>query len=157
MDNPEADENSVFRKTFLRYGILIARGIYVAQNELWSWSSNELSAIFDKIHGLPAASDTVRRPYSWQAQQWVKPASGLVERAADEQLALCVNARGDWQLLENDYVALSHVWDEGLYADPGNRGLPRSIIEQLSSRCSNHWMPNGFGQTAWPYRVVGET
>ena len=131
MDNPEANEDSVFARTFLRYGLPIARGIYVAQNELWSWSSDELATIFDKIDGLPAASDTVRRPYSWQAQHWVKPASALVERAANEQLALCVNARGDWQLLENDYVALSHVWDEGLYADPGNRGLPRSIVEQL--------------------------
>lgn len=90
-----------------------------------------MSAIFDKIDSLPAASDTVRRPYSWQAQHWVKPARALVERSANEQLALCVNERGDWKLLKNDYVALSHVWDEGLYADSGNRGLPRSIIEQL--------------------------
>ena len=131
MENPEANEDTAFARTCLRYGLPIARGIYVAQNELRGWSSDELSAILDKIDGLPAASDTVRRPYSWQAQHWVKPASALVERAANEQLALCVNACGDWQLLENDYVALSHVWDEGLYADPGNRGLPRSIIEQL--------------------------
>lgn len=131
MDNPGADEDSVFRRTYLRYGIPIARGIYVAQHELRGWSSDEVSAIFDKIHGLPAASDTVRRPYPWQAQHWVKPASALVERAANEQLALCVDALGDWQLLENDYVALSHVWDEGLHADPGNRGLPRSVIDQL--------------------------
>lgn len=103
----------------------------MAQNELRGWSCDELSAILAKIHGLPAASDTVRRPYSWQAQHWVKPASALVEHAANKQLALCVNARGDWHLLEKDYVALSHVWDEGLYADPRNRGLPRSIIEQL--------------------------
>lgn len=103
----------------------------MAQNELRGWSSDQLSAILGKIHGLPAASDTVRRPYSWQAQHWVKPASALVEHAANKQLALCVNARGDWQPLEKDYVALSHVWDEGLYADPRNRGLPRSIIEQL--------------------------
>ena len=131
MDNPGADEDSVFRTTYLRYGIPIARGIYVAQHELRGWSIDELSAIFDKIHGLPAVSDTVRRPYPWQAQHWVKPVSALIERAANEQLALCVNALGDWQLLENDYVVLSHVWDEGLYADVGNRGLPRSIIEQL--------------------------
>ena len=130
MDSPEAND-SIFVRTCLRYGLPIARGIYVAQHELWGWSSDDLSAIFDKIHGLPAASDTVRRPYPWQAQHWVKPASALVERAANEHLALCVNGRGDWQLQENDYVALSHVWDEGLYADPGNRGLPRSIIEQL--------------------------
>ena len=103
----------------------------MVQNQLWGWSSDELSAIFDKIDGLPAASDTVWRPYPWQDQHWVKPASALVERAANEQLALCENVRGDWQLLKNDYVALSHVWDEGLYADPRNRGLPRSIIEQL--------------------------
>ena len=131
MADPKANEDLVFERTCLRYGLPIERGIYVAQNELWGWSSDELSAIFDKIDGLPAAVDTVRRPYSWQAQHWVKPASALVERAANEQLALCVNARGDWQLQENDYVALSHVWDEGLYADPGNRGLPRSIIKQL--------------------------
>ena len=103
----------------------------MARNELRGWSSDELSAIFDKIHGPPAALDTVRRPYSWQAQHWVKPASDLVECAANEQLALCVNARGDWQRLKDDYVALSHVWDEGLYADPRNRGLPQSVLEQL--------------------------
>ena len=131
MDNPQANEDPVFERTCLRYGLPVARGIYVAQNELRGWSSDELSAIFDKIHGLPAASDTVRRPYSWQAQHWVKPASALVERAANQQLALCVNARGDWQTLKSDYIALSHVWDEGLYADPRNRGLPRSVIEQL--------------------------
>ena len=67
----------------------------MAQNELRGRSSDELSAILGKIHGLPAASDTVRRPYSWQAQHWVKPASALVEHAANKQLALCVNARGD--------------------------------------------------------------
>ena len=131
MDNPKADEDSVFARTCLRCGIPIRRGRYVAQNELWGWSTDELSAVLDKTHSLPTTSDTVRRPYPWQAQHWVKPASALVERAANEQLALCVNPRGDWQLLENDYVALSHVWDEGLYADPGNLGLPRSIIEQL--------------------------
>ena len=124
-------EDPFYEKTCLRYGLPRGRGRYVAQNELWGWSSDELSAIFGKIHGLPAASDTVRRPYSWQPQHRVKPASALVERAANKQLALCVNARGDWELLEKDYVALSHVWDEGLYADPRNRGLPRSIIEQL--------------------------
>ena len=131
MDNPQADEDPLFERTCLRYGLPVARGKYVALNELRGWSSGELSAIFDKIHGLPAASDTVRRPYSWQPQHWVKPASSLVERAANQQLALCVNTCGDWQTLKSDYIALSHVWDEGLYADPRNRGLPRSIIEQL--------------------------
>ena len=134
IDNPEARaalEDPNIERTCLRYGLPTARGIYLAQNELWGWSSDELSAIFDKIHGLPAASDTVRRPYFWQAKHWVKPASALVENAANEQLALCVNARGDWDARKDDYVALSHVWDEGLYADPRNRGLPRSILEQL--------------------------
>lgn len=134
MDNFEArvaPEDPNFERICLRYGLPIERGLHVAQNELLGWSSDELSTIFAKIHGLPAASDTVRRPYFWQDQHWFKPTTALIEEAANKQLALCVNARGEWESRDKDYVALSHVWDEGLYADPRNRGLPRSIVEQL--------------------------
>ena len=136
MDNVEAKaavEDPLFQKICQRYGLPTARGEYLARNELLGWSSNELSVSLDKINGLPTISDTVERPRFWQAQQWVKPSSTLVERAANEQLALCINASGDWQLLDKDYVALSHVWDEGLYADARNRGLPRGVVEQLFS------------------------
>ena len=95
----------------LRYGLPTARGAYLARNELFGWSGDELSASLDKIQGLPTVSDTVERPHYLQAQHWVKPSSALVERAANVQLALCINARGDWELLDRDYVALSHVWD----------------------------------------------
>lgn len=125
------DEDPAFQRTCSRYGLLRARGEYLASNELSGWSSGKLSDVFDKVEGLPAASDTVQRPYFWQAQRWVKPPSTLIERAANNKLALCINVHREWKLLENGYVALSHVWDEGLYADARNRGLPRLVVEQL--------------------------
>lgn len=63
--------------------------------------------------------------------QWVKPNLELIEQAAADKKALCVNKDGQFRLLEWGFVALSHTWSEGLYADSGNRGLPQHVLDQV--------------------------
>ena len=120
-----------FERTCLRYGIPPLKGEKLAQGELTAWTPSLLSHYLDKIPRLPDVADTVKRPNFLQHQHWIKPPDGLIKKAAEEKLALCINASGEWRLMRSGYAAMSHVWEEGLYADPRNRGLPRSVIDQL--------------------------
>ena len=126
-----SDDDPNLERTCLRYGIPPLRGEKLAQSELSAWTAPMLSHVFDKIPRLSDVPDTVKRPYFWQNQHWIKPPDWLVRKAAKLKLALCINASGDWKLMPTGYVAMSHVWEDGLYADPKNRGLPRAVIDQL--------------------------
>jgi hypothetical protein len=101
------------------------------------WDAEAVYSIFEKVEGFTGdltKFQLVDRGYSrWLRghRQWVKPNFELVEQAAAERKALCVNKAGQFALLESGFVALSHVWTEGLYADAGNRGLPLHILDQL--------------------------
>ena len=59
------------------------------------------------------------------------PPPALIERSAKEKLAMCVNASGEWKLCSEGFVAISHVWIEGIQADSDNRGLAKNILDSI--------------------------
>ena len=119
----------------------VARGL--AQVELRHWIPDQLDTIFHKIPGLTPnlrhfASDS--RPLQETVQKreaWVQPPPSLIEQAAREKLALCVNASGEWSLRTGNFVAISHVWEEGIQADDDNQGLSKSILDSIFVELGN--------------------
>jgi len=101
------------------------------------WNTDVILDFLEKIDGFDGdvtKFQIVDRSYSrWigRRMQWVKPDPELIKQAAIDKKALCVNKDGHFRLLESGFVALSHTWTEGLYADAGNRGLPRHVLDQL--------------------------
>ncbi|CAG8953382.1 hypothetical protein HYFRA_00010129 [Hymenoscyphus fraxineus] len=100
----------------------------------------EVFPILEKVEGFSGdvtQYQIINRRELWWAgrsKKWVKPDFALVERAAVEKKALCVNKYGEFRLLEYEYTALSHTWSEGLYADNENLGIPRGVLDQLFSK-----------------------
>ena len=113
----------------------VARGL--AQVELRNWMPDQLDSIFRKIPNLTPnlrhfASDSGSLQETVQKREaWVRPLPSLIEQAAREKLALCVNASGEWSLRTGEFVAISHVWEEGIQADDDNQGLSKSILDSI--------------------------
>lgn len=121
----------------LQYYVAPPEARRLAQVELRHWIPHQLDSIFRKIPGLTPnlrhfASDSgTLRETVQKRDAWVRPPPSLVEQAASEKLALCVNASGEWSLRTENFVAISHVWEEGIQADDDNRGLSKSILESI--------------------------
>lgn len=60
---------------------------------------------------------------------WVKASESLLHSSAAERKALCVNQKGELQLMESGYMVVSHVWGQGIQSDESGRGFAR---EQLA-------------------------
>ena len=60
---------------------------------------------------------------------WIQASRELMKRAVEEDKALCINKFGEWSLRTDGYMALSHVWAEGIQSDPEGRGFQ---LQQLS-------------------------
>src|ERR1700733_11791551 len=134
------------QETLLGFEIpgFIARGL--AQVELRQWRRPELLSILQKLksHGpnlrhFASQPQTSRNFFGFEetSLQWMKPPLSLVERAAREKRALCVNAAGEFRLDPGGYVAVSHVWEEGIQADAKNRGVLKSTIQQVFATLSS--------------------
>lgn len=98
------------------------------------WDPEIVLDCFEKVEGFEGdvrKFQIVDRGWIRGRTHWVKPDLELVEQAATEKKALCVNRDGKFRLLESGFVALSHTWAEGLYADSGNRGLPHCVLDQV--------------------------
>jgi hypothetical protein len=137
------------QETLLRFGVpdFIARGL--AQVELQQWRHSEVLSILQKLkrHG-PALHHFTSQPQSSRSffgseaneetsLQWIKPPLSLIDRAAREKQALCVNAAGEFRLDPGGYVAISHVWEEGIQADTKNRGISKPTIQQVFATLSS--------------------
>lgn len=136
------------QELLLKYGIppIIAKAR--AQVEFRNFSTSELDACFSKLHRYGADLKTFDfdSTSSWaagftslfrrktQEVVWLKPRLELIREAAIKKLALCFNAKGEWSLRESAYFALSHVWEEGIQADPQNRGIPLAHVQQIIAR-----------------------
>ena len=113
----------------------VARSL--AQVELRHWIPDQLDSVFRKVRGLAPnlrhfASDSRALQDGVQRRDaWVRPPPSLVEQAAREKLALCVNVSGEWSLRAENFVAISHVWEEGIQADDNNRGLAKSTLDSI--------------------------
>lgn len=76
---------------------------------------------------------------------WVSPPRGLVVRSAKGEGVLCVNVKGEWSLRNDGYVALSHVWIEGLQRVEEHGGFETSkllkVFELLKrANIQSEWM-----------------
>ncbi|RAL61027.1 hypothetical protein DID88_010123 [Monilinia fructigena] len=55
----------------------------------------------------------------------------MVEESAKTGAILCVNVKGEWSLRQDGYIALSHVWIEGLQREEKYGGLERRKIVKV--------------------------
>ncbi|KAF4635468.1 hypothetical protein G7Y89_g2619 [Cudoniella acicularis] len=101
-----------------------------ARNAFKDWTSEEVRASLKKFDGAIKNLKTVERT-QWIERDWIKPPRRLWSQAAESNLALCVNRSGEFDLRMSEYVAISHVWSEGMWGDDKNRGIPRYVLDKL--------------------------
>lgn len=109
-------------------------------NELCYWTEKELDDVFNDLN-LPSnavlnslVSFQVQGNQSGQAStgDFVKPTLEDIEKSAESLGALCVNRIGQFCVNPKEgFAALSHVWSQGLGADDDNRGLHKSLLQQV--------------------------
>jgi hypothetical protein len=111
-----------------------------SMNELCYWTEKELDDVFNDLD-LP--SDTALNSLlsfkvqsshnlGTEAENFVKPTLEDIEKSAGNLGALCVNRNGQFCVNPPEgFAALSHVWSQGLGADDDNRGLHRSLLQQI--------------------------
>jgi hypothetical protein len=111
-----------------------------SMNELCYWTEKELDEVFGNLavaHGAPLGrvfSFTIRQTQDHVANttDFVKPTFKDIQESMNRMGALCVNRNGMFCTNpEGGFVALSHVWSEGLGADDDNRGLHRDLLHQV--------------------------
>jgi len=66
-----------------------------------------------------------------ESPKWIKAPRKLMEQAVEEDKALCLNAAGQWSLRTTGYMALSHVWIEGIQSDPDGRGFQQKQLSRI--------------------------
>ncbi|KKY27450.1 putative ankyrin repeat protein [Phaeomoniella chlamydospora] len=151
--------NSELRKiqtTLLSYGISGPTARTMALIDLRSWSTEELSAIFNNIRPVQSNLQSLDLdPYVPDQLTFLSAvkyfggmaASGfreglsqlkapreLLERSVNEGLALCVNRSGTFSLRKEGYFTISHVWEEGIRAKDDNSGIPTRTITKIFER-----------------------
>ncbi|KAF2626060.1 hypothetical protein BU25DRAFT_344668, partial [Macroventuria anomochaeta] len=114
-----------------------------SMNELCYWSEKELDEVFSNLdvpHGAP-----LDKLISFQVRQhqggnistatFVKPTVQDIQESVARMGALCVDRTGRFCTNPKEgFVALSHVWSQGLGADDDNRGLHRDLLQQVFDR-----------------------
>ena len=109
----------------------------LAQVEFCNWNPDRLDDILRKSHTTHGHLRHFSRDWTSVKGQpldddsWVSAPPALIERSAKEKLAMCVNASGEWKLCSEGFVAISHVWIEGIQADSDNRGLAKNILDSI--------------------------
>lgn len=136
----------------MRHGIDIEIAKTVSRNELRNWELADIENIFVKVKRKPKTFcpfiDPDRFLRAWRQPQerhdywrgilpslletdspWLSPPRSLVLQAAQERAALCINAGKEWSIRRSDYVALSHVWSEGLQQDKQRKAVQGNKID----------------------------
>ncbi|KAK0515302.1 hypothetical protein JMJ35_002681 [Cladonia borealis] len=140
------------QEVLMRHGIDIERAKIVSRNELRHWELADIENICVKVKREPKTfcpfSDPDRFLRAWRQPQethdkirsilpslfesdspWLSPPRSLVLQAAQEKAALCINAGMEWSIRRSDYVALSHVWSEGLQQDKQRKAVQGNKID----------------------------
>ncbi|KAL8931317.1 MAG: hypothetical protein Q9211_007057 [Gyalolechia sp. 1 TL-2023] len=140
-----------------RYGISHDIAKDIAKNDLRNWEIDEVDEVLKKVNVPYRGYCYFRLPFferpgepfdfkKWwpsvfsagEDSSWVSPTRKMMHQSVKEQAALCVNAKKEWSLRTGGYVALSHVWIEGLQRDNDHNGLSgekfRAIFALLRDR-----------------------
>ncbi|KAE8036871.1 hypothetical protein FH972_009504 [Carpinus fangiana] len=64
-------------------------------------------------------------------ESWLSPPRELIVQAAETKGALCINAAGLWSIQHSNYVAVSHVWMEGLQRSDLHNGVDLKKIQLI--------------------------
>ncbi|KAI9643855.1 hypothetical protein NHQ30_007206 [Ciborinia camelliae] len=137
----------------LRYGVSPEQARSLAIGRLQHWSLEDVERIFEKVNrpnaefclfksdevkptNLPSKEDDMTPFHKWWPSLWdvkpygISPPRAMVEESARTGAVLCVNVKGEWSLRQDGYVALSHVWIEGLQREEQYGGLEtRKIVK----------------------------
>ncbi len=142
---PRQRNNAAIKELLLAKGFPESIARPMAMNELCYWTVQEVNDVFGRLSVTP---DTIRDATTLRSftvrlspaelatgngpTDFVKPSWRQVEESAAVLGALCVNRKGEFRTNPPEgYTALSHVWAQGLGSDAQNRGLHRSLIEQV--------------------------
>ncbi|KAA8564870.1 hypothetical protein EYC84_010641 [Monilinia fructicola] len=138
----------------LRYGIPPEHARSLAIGRLQHWNLEDVERIFHKVirpnpefclfkshevkpTNIPSREEDVTPFQRWWPSLWdlkphgISPPRKMVEESAKTGAALCVNVNGEWSLRQDGYVALSHVWIEGLQREEKYGGLERRKIVKV--------------------------
>jgi hypothetical protein len=104
-----------------------------SMNELCYWTEKELDEVFGNL--AVVQNEPLGQLISFTARQaagFVKPTLKDIQDSVTKMGALCVNRSGGFCVNPKEgFVALSHVWSQGLGADDDNRGLDRDLLHQV--------------------------
>ncbi|KAL9624334.1 MAG: hypothetical protein Q9160_001581 [Pyrenula sp. 1 TL-2023] len=116
---------------FQEYGFPEAVSRHLAFNCLRDWSEPEVQRVLGQVQVGSGHLSQLQIVNRHDETRLTRPSDELISNAATTRKALCINKSYEFQLREDGYMAISHVWAEGLYADAHNKGLPSSIIDQI--------------------------
>ena len=134
-----------------RYGIDYELARSVAVNDLRHWELDDLTAVLKRIRRpsreycyfratSPPPSTTTQYFKDWWPSlwsdtkvKWISPSRPMMKASVCDGAALCINRNGEWSLRTSGYVALSHVWIEGLQCDKEHDGLEQEKVEAIFS------------------------
>lgn len=120
-----------------------------SKNDLRHWELDEIAAVLMRVRrpsrdysyfrdtSITKSSKNAGSRKWWQslAQDepctWISPPRAMVEQSARGETALCINAEGEWSLRTSGYVALSHVWIEGLQQDTVHQALTNQKVDSM--------------------------
>lgn len=140
------------QEILMRHGVDPAIARSVSMNELRYWELADIERIFAKVKRKPKTfcpfMDPDRFLRAWRQPQekhdyvrsimpslyasdspWLSAPRSLVIQAADEKAALCINADKKWSIRRSAYIALSHVWSEGLQQDKQRKAVQGNKID----------------------------
>ena len=146
---PPSSYHSMF-ELLLRHGVEESQAKVISMNDLRHWEPKTVDRIFSKIKRLSAdscpfleetssAPDLATKfrdwwPGAWVSNpQWISPARSMMHDAVKKEGALCVNIWGEWSIKHSGYMAVSHVWLEGLQRCYKHDGVELSKIHRIFS------------------------
>jgi hypothetical protein len=91
----------------------------------------------------PSPQWQLANPQLQLREEFMKPPTNAIAAAAREEKALCINIHGEWSLHIERYVALSHVWMEGIQSDPNNRGFDKKQLGRIMHKLQNVRLSTG--------------
>ncbi len=137
-----------------RHGVDLDTAKYVSMNELLHWELADVNRIFAKLKRQPRNfcpfNDPAQFLRSWRKRpeleptvqwlwptlykafpKWISAPRDMIEQAADDNAALCINHKGQFELRKSGYMAISHVWIEGLQQDKKRRAVASDKLDLI--------------------------